>query len=251
VWLVRSCLYEGHVEHDRAVGRGNRFRYAMYMWLVDLAELDELDRSLRLLGVERPGVSSIRSGDHLGDPHRPIRENLAAFMAAQGVELGDRRVTLLTNARVFGHVFNPLSVFYCEGADGRIDHVVAEVCNTHGERHCYLVQPGPDGQCETTKAFYVSPFLRVEGGYRMSVPAPGERLAVRIELVQAGRRVFAAGLTGERRPLSDAGLLRMLVRHPLMTQQVSGLIRLQGIRLWARRSGHVRHRPHTPQRGVV
>ena len=248
---MRSCLYEGHVEHDRALGRGNRFRYGMYMWHVDLAELDGLAQKLRLLGVNRPGLNSIRSGDHLGDAGRPIRANLAAFMRAQGVELGDRRVSLLTNARVLGHVFNPLSVFYCESGDGRLEHVVAEVCNTHGERHCYLVEPDADGVCETAKAFYVSPFLTVDGGYRLSVPAPGERLAVRIELIQRGRRVFAAALSGRRRPLSDAALLAMLVRHPLMTHQVSALIRFQGMRLWARRTGQVPHRPHAPQREVA
>lgn len=246
---MRSCLYQGHVEHDRAIGRGNRFRYGMYMWYIDLAELGALGRSLRLVGVDRPGLSSIRSGDHLGDPHQSIRQNLDAFMGARGVELGDRRVTLLTNARVFGHVFNPLSVFYCEGRDGRLEYVVAEVCNTHGERHCYLMRPDENGACDTAKEFYVSPFLAVDGRYRLCLPAPGERLSVRIELFQRGRRVFTAGLTGERRPLTDRALAAMLVRHPLMTHQVSALIRIQGLRLWTRRGAHVVQYPHSPKRG--
>ena len=248
--LVRSSLYEGQIVHDRRVGVRNVFRSGMYMWLVDLDDLPALDRSLRLLGVDRAGVHGIRSGDHLGDPSLPIRDSLGAFLALHGIDLSGGRVLFLTNARVFGHVFNPLSVFYCHDAAGALAAVVAEVHNTHGEHHCYLVRPDADGRCDAEKRFYVSPFLTVDGGYRMSFPAPGDRLAVRIELIQDGRRVFAASLTGRRRPLNDATLLRMLARHPLFTLKVSALIRVQGMRLWLRRAGHVQHEPHTSQRGV-
>jgi uncharacterized protein len=205
----------------------------MYMWLVDLDELDELGRSLRLLSVEGPGVHGIHSRDHLGNAGRTIRENVAAYLAERGVDANRRRILLLTNARVLGHVFNPLSVFYVFD-DDILTHVVAEVGNTHGERHCYLVEPGLDGRCQAPKAFYVSPFLAVEGTYELFFPAPGERLAARVELEQGGGPAFAARLHGRRLPLRDRTLLRLMLRHPLMTWQVSALIRRHGLGLWAR-----------------
>lgn len=238
---MNSCLYEGHVEHTRLTAPGGRFRHSTYMWYVDLDDLEELDRSLRLLGVDRPGVHSIRSGDHLGDPARTIRENLAAYLSERCDAEDAGRITLLTSARVFGHVFNPLSVFYCRRDGDPVRRVVAEVSNTHGERHCYVVEPGPTGHCRAPKAFYVSPFLEVEGTYTMFLPEPDESLMVRVELEQRGRPAFAAQLTGRRLALRDRTLLRMLVRHPMMTWQVSALIRRHGIGLWSRGAAVVPH----------
>ncbi len=231
---MRSCLYEGHVEHFRASEPVTRFRHSMYMWHVDLDELEELDRSLRLVGVERRGVHAIRSRDHLGDPARTIRQNITSFLADNGIDATGARITLLANARVFGHVFNPLSLFYCRIGGDAVTHVVAEVSNTHGERHCYLVEPSADGRCDAPKAFYVSPFLTVRGSYTLTVPEPDHRLLARVELEQDGRPAFAAELTGRRLPLRDRTLAHMLLRHPLMTWQVSGLIRFHGVGLWRR-----------------
>jgi uncharacterized protein len=159
-------------------------------------------------------------------------------------------VLLLTNARVLGYVFNPLSVYWCHGADGALRCIVAEVHNTYGERHCYLLEPGDRGRAEADKAFYVSPFLTVDGRYRMSFSQPDERLSIQMELIQDGRRVFRASLTGRRRPMTVPVLLRMALRYPLMTARVSALIHYQGVKLWLRRVPKVRRPRHTPQRGV-
>jgi hypothetical protein len=228
----------------------NLFRYGVYMWHVDLDELPEIDSRLWAFGADRRGITTIRSRDHLGDPRRPIRANLDAYLRLHGVDLEGGPVTLLTNARVLGYVFNPLSVFYCHGPDGELRCVVAEVHNTHGERHCYLLHPGERGRAETDKAFYVSPFLTVDGRYRMTFAPPGDRLAIQMALDQDGERVFSASLTGRRLPLTNRSLGRMLVRYPLMTAKVTTLIHLQGLRLHRRGLAHVRHRRRAPQERV-
>ncbi len=110
------------------------------MWLVDLDELAELDRRLWAFGHDRRALTTIRARDHLGDPSRSIKANLLAYLAEHGVDLEGGRVSLLTNARVLGYVFNPLSVYYCHAAGGELRCVVAEVHNTYGERHCYLLR---------------------------------------------------------------------------------------------------------------
>jgi uncharacterized protein len=213
------------------------------MWLVDLDRPPQLPRLLAALG-------RIRSSDHLGDPKRPIRQNLDAYLAANGVDLDGGSVLLLTNARVLGYVFNPLSVYWCHGPDGALRCIVAEVHNTYGERHCYLLEPGGRGKAEADKAFYVSPFLTVDGRYRMSFSQPDERLSIQMELIQDGRRVFRASLTGRRRPLTVPVLLRMALRYPFMTARVSALIHYHGVKLWLRRVPKVRRPRHTPQGGV-
>jgi DUF1365 family protein len=241
-----AALYEGQVMHTRPQRSGSApylFRYGVYMWLVDLDHLPRLPAVLAPFG-------RIRSRDHLGDPDRPIRENVDAFLASHGIDLAGGRVLMLANARAFGHVFNPLSVYWCHDAAGSLRCIVAEVHNTYGERHCYLLEPGERGRVETGKEFYVSPFLSVDGSYRMAFSSPGERLSIQMELVQGGRRVFQASLTGRRRPLTAGTLLRMAGRYPLMTGRVSALIRYHGVKLWLRRVPRVSRPAHTPQRWV-
>ena len=247
---MRSCLYEGQVVHDRRTPVRNLFRYGVYMWLVDLDELGALDKRLWPFGADRRALTTIRSRDHLGDPGRSIRENVDAYLGLHGIDLAGGAVELLTNARVLGYVFNPLSVFYCHGPDGELRCVIAEVHNTHGERHCYLLHPGGRGLAETEKEFYVSPFLTVDGRYRMAFAPPADRLAVHMSLEQGGERIFAASLTGTRLPLTNSSLTRMLVRYPLMTAKVTTLIHLQGLRLHRRGVAHVRRPPHPRQDGV-
>jgi uncharacterized protein len=223
------AIYEGQVMHTRPrdAGAPYRFRYGVYMWLVDLDDIPALPGPLAPLG-------RIRSRDHIGDPALPIRANLDRFLASRGVDLAGGRVLMLTNARMFRHVFNPLTVYWCHDAGERLRCIVAEVHNTYGERHCYLLEPGERGRAEADKAFYVSPFLSVDGRYRMTLPEPDERLSIQMELVQDGRRVFRAALTGRRRPFTPGTLLRMVGRYPFMTARVTTLIRYNGVKLWLR-----------------
>jgi len=234
--VTAAALYEGQVMHTRPRGvRGHYlFRYGVYLWLVDVADPPRLPRPLAWLG-------RIRSRDHLGDPSQSIRRNVDDFLTGNGIDLAGGRVLLLTNARAFGHVFNPLSVYWCHRPDGSLRCIVAEVHNTHGERHCYLLEPGDRGRAVADKAFYVSPFLTMDGRYRMSFSEPGRHLSIQMELIQDGRRVFQASLTGRRDKLSTGRLLRMAARYPLMTLRISALIRYQGIRLWLRRVPRVVH----------
>ena len=135
--MTGTALYEGQVMHTRPPDVRGRylFRYGVYLWLIDLDALPRLPRLLAPLG-------RVRSRDHLGDPERSIRENVDGFLAERGVDLEGGRVLLLTNPRSFGYVFNPLSVYWCHDRDGDLRCIVAEVHNTHGQRHCYLLEPG-------------------------------------------------------------------------------------------------------------
>lgn len=157
---------------------------------------------------------------------------------------------MLAHARVLGHVFNPLTVYWCHDIGGALACVVAEVHNTYGERHCYLLRLDDAGTVEVDKEFYVSPFLRVEGTYRMSLPVPGERLAIAVTLHQEGAPALGATLIGTRRPATPGALLKLFLRCPFITHRISVLIRWHGIALRLRRLPVI-HRPvHSPQEGI-
>jgi uncharacterized protein len=237
------ALYESRVRHVRRQARHRSFEHRTYLWLVDLDALAELPRWLR-------PFARFEARDHLGDPGRTIRQNLDAWLARHGVDLAGGRVLMLANARAFGHVFNPISVYWCHHRDGTLACVVAEVHNTYGGRHCYLLRPDAAGRARADKDFYVSPFLAVSGEYAMRLPEPDARLAVAITLHQGGRTALTATLVGTRRPLTPAALARLLLRVPLVTHRTSALIRRHGIALWLRRLPVVPRPVPVPQEGV-
>ena len=124
------AIVPGHVSHHRRAPKGHRFRYPTYQWLVDLDDLPD----------HRP-LASFRVDDHLGDPLRSLRENVATLAATHGEVLGtEDRVLMLANARSLGYVFNPLTVFWCLSPAGEPRWAILEVHNTYGERHAYLAR---------------------------------------------------------------------------------------------------------------
>lgn len=235
---MNAALYEVTVRHQRVQRLRRSFAHRTYVWFVDLDELPLLPWWLR-------PAARFRAADHLGGVD--LRAGLDTWLAARGVDLRGGRVFMLANARCGGHVFNPLTVYWCHRADGRLECVVAEVHNTYGGRHCYLLRPDARGVAEVDKRFYVSPFLTVDGTYTMRVPPPGERLAVAVTLRQHGRVAFAATLTGRRRPATPQQLARLVVRWPLVTLRTAALIRGHGVALWLRRLPVTPRRTHRPQ----
>ena len=238
-----AALYECTITHARTAPLHNVFTYRSYQWLVDLDHLPQLGPGLRLL-------ARFDARDHLGDPERSIRDNLDHFLRERGVDLAGGQVMMLANARVLGYVFNPLTVYWCHRADGTLACVVAEVHNTYGQRHAYLLHTDDRGRAQVPKEFYVSPFYPVDGRYRMSLPEPDSRLALSIVLGRPDGHSFTASVHGRGVPATGRALLASAVRHPWSTAAVSGRIRWQGIKLYLR-GLRVAPRPaHLPQEGV-
>ena len=248
-----AALYECRITHTRLAPLRNVFTYRTYQWLVDLDQLPRPGRFLRLL-------AGFDSRDHLGDPQRPIRDNLDRFLMSQGIDTRSGRVVMLAHARVLGYVFNPLTVYWCHRADGTLACVVAEVHNTYRQRHAYLLRPDERGRAQVPKEFYVSPFYPVDGGYRMSLPEPGlpepglpagggphpSALALSITLTRPDGNSFVASVHGTGLATARA-LLSAAARHPWSTMAVSARIRWQGIRLYLRGLPVVPRPPHREQ----
>lgn len=226
--MTGAALYRCAIGHVRTAPVRHSLRHRTYMWLIDPDRPPELPRLLRPL-------ARFDARDHFTGRGPTLRAGLDAFLAAHGVDLEGGPVLMLTHARVFGYVFNPLTLYWCHGPDGAPRCVVAEVHNTYGERHSYLLRPDASGKASVDKEFYVSPFFPVDGRYRMRLPEPGERLDLSVRLERDGGRPFTATVRGERRAASPGALLRLAVRHPWSTLAVSAAIRLHGIRLFLRR----------------
>lgn len=235
-----SAIYDGWVMHCRLSPRRHVFRYRVFALLLDLDELPSLSR-LRLFSWNRAGVVGFRERDH-GDG-RNVRDWLDALLAREGIIAGGAK-RVLCYPRLFGYVFNPLSVWFCHGNEGRLEAIVYEVHNTYGERHAYVLRVRDCGDsvrqtCE--KDFYVSPFLSMDCGYRFEIRPPEDDVLIAINETESGEPILKATFAGKRKPLSDASLLAMLLKHPLMTLKIIAAIHFEAVRLMFK--GVKRH-PH-------
>jgi DUF1365 family protein len=229
-----AYLYDVDIHHVRTTPLRNVFTYRSYQWLVDLDALPRLPKVLRPL-------ARIETRDHTVDPQddaaSSLRQVIDGYLERNGIDLHGGSIRMLTTARVLGYVFNPLTVYWCHesAAEGeRLACVIAEVHNTYGGRHRYLLRTDERGRAQTDKQFYVSPFYEVAGRYTMSLPEPAADLALQITMHPPKGAPFVASVKGTRRPAQGAPLLRLLLGRPWTTVAVAARIRFQGIRLYLR-----------------
>jgi uncharacterized protein len=214
----------------------HRLSYGVWYLLADLEELPTLDRSIPGFANERAGVVSFFSRDHGPRDGSPLRPWIEARLAEAGIDLEGGAVRLLCFPRVFGYVFNPLTVWFCHGPDGELRAILYEVANTFGEWHHYLVPVtqarGPMIRASFDKELFVSPFIDMASTYDFRTRIPDERVAVLVRQRAPGGQLLVATLTGRRRALTGGALARMLARYPLVTMKVMGGIHWEALKLW-------------------
>lgn len=221
--MTANALYVGEVFHRRVRTIDHRLRYRTYMLLLDLDTI-EAERP-RMLGPGRFGLTSWRAADHGDRSGRPLREQVERHLAGTGVDLDGGPIRLLTMPRILGYGFNPISVYFCHRPDGSLAALLYEVTNTFHERHSYLVAvpASGDGPVRQTaeKRLFVSPFMDMGLTYDFTVRPPGEAVSVVVAVRRGDTPILTASFAGQRRPLSDASLLRAFVTHPLLTWKVT------------------------------
>jgi len=248
---IHSALYSGSVMHQRLRPARHRLRYRVFSLLVDLDELPDLARRLRLFSLNRFNLFSLHERDHGAGAERGLRAHVDAQLHEAGLQTGGA-IRLLSMPRILGHVFNPLSVYFCHRPDGPLQALLYEVNNTFGERHSYLIEVDPAlGERETIvqscdKRFHVSPFLALDLRYRFGIDAPhpdrGE-LRISITASDAEGPVLTACLDAGRRALDDKALAIAFLTHPLLTLKVVSAIHWEALRLWIK---GVRLHPRPP-----
>ena len=235
--MTAPALYRTRIRHVRRTPLRHAFAYRGYSWFVDLDDLPRLPVWLR-------PFARFDGRDHFGGTGS-LRAGLDDVLTGAGLDPGAWRVTALLMPRSLGYVFNPLSVYWCHDRDGALRCVVAEVHNTYGGRHPYVLFPDGDGRAEAAKEFYVSPFNAVDGVYTLRVPEPDDRLAVSVTLHRDGHAPFVASMQGRRTPATAVRVAGAVLRSPLAPQLVAARIRVQGVALWLRGLPVV-PRPTTP-----
>jgi DUF1365 family protein len=244
--VVRSALYTGTLVHARRTPSRHVFRYPVSYWLFDLDELPELERRLRLFSVNRRNAVSLRDGDHF-DGAMPLKQAVLDVTDDPSIE----RVLMLSQPRVFGYVFNPVSFYWCYRADGSLACVVSELNNTFGERLPEVLR-GPELRYEQRKRLHVSPFFGLDQSYEYAFSQPGEEVWARIHVRDDdGARPLTAVLHGHRRELTNRSLGAMLLRYPLQPLQVTALIHFEALRLWLKRVPFHHKPPFVPGEGSV
>lgn len=236
---------KGTTYHGRRGAVRNGFRYGVDYVLVD----PEATAGPALFSRNRGNLTSLWDTDHGGAPRQGrgvlwCREILAEHGLPQ-----PERITLLTQPRVLGHVFNPVSFWLCWSGEG-LQVVVAEVNNTYGERHSYLCHRDDlapmqaDETVTARKVFYVSPFQPVAGQYAFRFDITATHIGIWIDYSHAEGSLIAT-LTGARKPLTNRAILSACLRRPFGSRRVLGLIHWQALRLWLKGAGFS-HPPKPP-----
>ncbi len=252
---MTSTLYLGAVMHRRLTPPRRRFVYRVFSMLIDLDELPALDAKLRLFSYNRRNLVSFFDADHGACDGSKPREWIEALLAGRdlGWQLGP--VHLLCFPRLFGYVFNPLSIFFCRDRSGVLRGILYDVRNTFGDKHGYFIEVPADRNASAkivqscAKIFHVSPFLPLFGTYHFWLNEPDEGLSIAIRNDAADGNRLIAVQTGNRAGLSDKTLAKAIIRHPLMTLKVTAAIHWQALFLWLR-GARFHPRPTPPDAAV-
>jgi len=225
---MNSCLYECAIRHDRHSPKRYQFVHKIFMFYLDLDELPQLSRFSWLLGYNQPRAYEFKDQDHVASGFASVKENILAFLKAQGVSTKIHRIQLMTNVRTFGYIFNPVSFYFCFDTEGNPVCVVSEIGNTFGElKYFYL---GPEKKSAKAfsdtqvKYYYISPFTDLDNHLEFNIQVPDEHLNITIDTLKNGEKFFWSSMTGPRKALSTVNLIGYTVKYPWVTLKVIFLI---------------------------
>jgi DUF1365 family protein len=239
------AIYAGSLRHRRFRPRQHEFSYTLFMAWLDIDRIPQLMAELPWTSYNRFNWASFEEKDHFGDPDQPLRERVKRDAEAQGIELSDGPIFLLTHLRYLGYCFNPISFYFCYRTDGCLDKVLAEVNSTFGERRNYWLSPENQMPSANSmhyrcpKTMHVSPFMEMNLDYEFVLTDPGEHLVAHMNVIKQAERFaapfFDATLRLARRPWTKRNLGMVLLRHPWMTAKVIGAIHWEALQLWLKK----------------
>lgn len=222
-------LVHARVMHARLRPVLHRFVYPVFYVRVNLDRLDSCQSAW--FGIDHRRPLSLRTRDYGPRDGSDLASWMRALLAAHGVQ-ADGAIWLQTFPRVFGYVFNPVSFWHCHDASGRLRAVLAEVNNTFGETHRYLLQLDGNGHGACVKQMHVSPFCATSGGYHFRFRLDAARPHTAIDYHDDQGLLIRTTLSGRPQPMSGGAAAAALLRYPLLGLGIVFRIHWQALRLW-------------------
>ena len=234
---MTSSIYNGTVIHKRFKPKTHFFEYSVFSLLIDLSELNKLDKQIKFFSFNKFNLVSFFEKDHGSRDGKPLIEWVKKNLDANNIYSKDIKIKLLCYPRIFGYVFNPLSVFFVYDSEERLISILYEVKNTFGEQHTYIFKVEDDVkffQHNCLKKLHVSPFIEMNCNYFFKILKPGEKISVIINQYQENEKILYASQDGKRVDFNSKELLKSYLKHPLMTFKIISAIHFEAFKLWTK-----------------
>jgi len=233
--MFNSCIYSGFITHKRFKPKRHFFKYKIFSLLIDLREIQNLEKRIKIFSYNRFNILSFYNTDHGPRDGSSLTDWVKKALSEAKIDIGAGTIKLLCYPRFFGYVFNPLSIFYCYDDNLQLKAILYEVKNTFNEQHTYVFAASNSSNLilhKCHKKFYVSPFIEMETFYNFRLLKPGKILNIFIKLKDDKGTLLTACQVGKKLEMSSKNLLFQFLKHPLMSFKVIMAIHFEALRLW-------------------
>ena len=234
---MTSSIYNGSVIHKRFKPKTHYFKYSVFSLLIDLSELETLDKKIKFFSFNKFNLISFFEKDHGSRDGSSLIKWVKKNLYENNIQYNNITIKLLCYPRIFGYVFNPLSVFFIYDNNEKLISILYEVKNTFGEQHTYIFKVENDSklfQHNCAKKFHVSPFIEMNCNYFFRILKPGEKISIIIDQYQINEKILYASQDGNRANFNSKELLKSYLKHPLMTFKIISAIHYEAFKLWTK-----------------
>ena len=233
---MTSCIYNGTVIHKRFKPKIHFFKYKVFSLLIDLSELEKLDKTINLFSYNKFNLVSFFDKDHGERDGSSLINWVKKNLKQNNINCENITIKLLCYPRIFGYVFNPLSVFYVYNDHNKLISILYEVKNTFGEQHTYIFKVSNNNmiQHNCQKKFHVSPFIEMNCNYFFRTLKPADKISIIIDQYQLDEKILYASQDGKRTDFTTLELIKSYLKHPLMTFKIITAIHFEAFKLWTK-----------------
>ena len=231
---MTSSIYNGTVIHKRFKPKIHFFKYKVFSLLIDLSDLNYLNKKISFFSYNGFNLISFFDKDHGDRDGSSLIDWVKKNLTENNINSENIRIKLLCYPRIFGYVFNPLSVFFVYDHNENLISILYEVKNTFGEQHTYVFKAENNNllQHNCSKKFHVSPFIEMNCNYFFRILRPSEKISVVIDQYQLNEKILFASQDGKRVDFNSKELLKSYLKHPLMTFKIISAIHFEAFKLW-------------------
>ena len=235
--MINSAIYNGKVIHKRFKPKVHYFKYKVFSLLIDLSELEILDKKVNFFSYNKFNLISFYEKDHGDRDGSSLTSWVKKNLEKNDIQAKDIKIKILCYPGIFGFVFNPLSVFYIYNLQDQLISILYEVKNTFGEQHTYIFKVTKDAnlvQNNCSKKFHVSPFIEMNCNYFFRLLKPGNKISVIIDQYDGEDQILYASQDGTRSDFNTQHLIKSYLKHPIMTFKIILAIHFEAFKLWAK-----------------